>query len=246
MRIFKSEFGHAYGTSYAFGYTEYAELENNEEPGAVYEHGYLPFSTNPDTQGLFYMARSVRVPLVGWEPNSENRRIFRKFDGQFECEIVEREALKTGTDFRSCFLTYFEKRHGAGIMSEARLNGILATPLPLRGVRYHKDGNTIGYVLEVTTSSMVHYWYSCFELERMESALGMWLMLDSTKRAKEDGRSHIYLGTAYGDKGKYKTNFSPLEFWDGSAWNADEKLLKRYISEDAEHRVPFTDRFNQP
>jgi arginyl-tRNA--protein-N-Asp/Glu arginylyltransferase len=248
MERFRSEFGYSYGSRYAFGYAEYLKLEGGEDAGPAYAQGYLPHSADPAVRDLFYMARSVRVPLASWKPSSENRRIERKFADRFSYDLLTADELARDPLFRDSFLGYFSRTHGEEVMRAERLDGILATLLPLRGVRYRDQasGLVAGYVLEVALKDAVHYWYSSFEHELAGTSFGMWLMLDAVRRAGEEGRAYAYLGTAYGAKGKYKTNLEPLEFWDGTGWRNDPKLLARFIEEDAGRQVPFGDRFANP
>lgn len=228
MRVFHREYGERY-ESYEFGYATYATLEPGDTLANVYTAGFLPHSADPSVRDLFYMARSVRVPLAEFTPTSENRRILKKFDGTLSPSVLSKEALASDSEFLPCFLEYFRSRHGERVMTEERARGILATSHPLRGIRYEADGTLAGYAIEIADTDFVHYWYSCYTPEYANSSFGMWLMLDSVRRAKEEGCSHSYLGTAYGSKGRYKTNFEPLEWWDGSVWNADVKALKERI-----------------
>jgi arginyl-tRNA--protein-N-Asp/Glu arginylyltransferase len=229
MRIFHREFGERYDT-YEFGYATYAQREPHDALSDVYAAGFLPHSADPAVSNLFYMARSVRVPLSHAELTSENRRVLKKFDGSFTSTVMTLEDLKGDDAFLPCFLSYFKERHGERVMTEERAHGILSTPLPLRAIRYEKDGTLAGYVLEVAGDGIAHYWYSCYSADYAGSSFGMWLMLDALRRAKDESRTYLYLGTAYGAKGRYKTNFEPLEFWDGSAWVDDVKLLKARIN----------------
>lgn len=239
MRLFRTEFAHDY-SSYLFGYTLHAELETNEPASSAYEQGFLPASADPGVHDRFYMARSIRVPLAEFTPTSENRRILKKFDGQFEADVLNRAPLIENTSFRDCFLSYFADRHGQSVMSAKRLEGILNTALPLRGIRYRSGTLPVAYVLEIESEGSVHYWFSCYDMSYAGSSLGMWLMLDAVRRATKEGREHLYLGTAYGEKGRYKMNITPLEFWGGNGWNTDAKLLKHLIQGDAERQVPHS------
>lgn len=229
MRVFHREFGYRYD-SYEFGYATYCQLEAGDALASVYAAGFLPYSADPDTHDLFYMARSVRVPISDFTHTSENRRILKKFDGGFSSRILSKEELASDPDFLPCFLSYFKERHGERVMTEERTRGILATALPLRGVRYEKNGVLAGYVLEIAKDGFAHYWYSCYAPHFAGTSFGMWLMLDAAGRARDEGRAHLYLGTAYGAKGRYKLNFEPIEFWDGAIWDADGKRLKALIS----------------
>lgn len=232
MRIYQGEFAHNY-PSYSFGYTLHAECEAGDVSHAVYDAGFLPASSDPGVHNQCYMARSIRVPLATYTPTSENRRILKKFDGTFETTLLSREELMENKHFQSCFLTYFADRHGQSVMSKERLAGILKTMLPLQGVRYTHEGTPIAYVLEIADEGFAHYWFSCHDMSYAGSSLGMWLMLDGVRRAKDEERDYLYLGTAYGEKGRYKMNITPLEFWDGNTWNTDLTQLKRRTKEDA-------------
>lgn len=231
MRISRSEFCHEYET-YSFGYTIHAELEPEDAVADAYAAGFLPASSDPSVRNRFYMARSVRVALPHFTPTSENRRVRKKFEGQFVTDILDRDALRSDPALRPCFLAYFADHHGQSVMSPERLEGILDTTLPLRAIRYTKDGVSVAYVLEVTGADFSHYWFSCYDLQYARSSLGMWLMLDAALRAKAEGLKYLYLGTAYGEKGRYKMNLTPLSFWDGVEWNAKEPLLKELIARD--------------
>lgn len=232
MRVFFSEFAHDYST-YAFGYQAHAELEPGENAATAYEHGFLPRSNEPSVHNRFYMARSVRVPTERFAPSSENRRVLKKFDGLFTTTLLSREELVASEEFRSLFLSYFAGKHGEQVMSKERLEGILSTVLPLRGVRYANETGTIGYALEAAGDGYLHYWYPVYQLSHANTCLGMWMMIDAIRRAKDEGRAHAYLGTAYGEKGRYKINFEPLQYWNGEAWVEDSSALKALVKKDA-------------
>jgi leucyl-tRNA---protein transferase len=232
MKIVCGEFAHDY-SSYAFGYTLHAIAEPDEAVAPIYEAGFLPSSSDPAVHDQFYMARSIRVPLSAFSPTSENRRILKKFDDQFDTDLLDRDALKSSESFKECFLSYFADRHGQGVMSRERLEGILDTDLPLQGIRYSRNGILVAYVLEVQEGDMTHYWFSCYDTSYAGSSLGMWLMLDAVRRAKDAGMHYLYLGTAYGEKGRYKMNITPLAYWTGTTWDTDMKRLKELVTTDA-------------
>lgn len=231
MKIVCGEFAHDYAR-YAFGYTLHAETEPGEAVAPIYAAGFLPASSDPSVHNRFYMARSIRVPLEMYAPTSENRRILKKFDGQFDAESLSREVLSQSEPFKECFLSYFADRHGQGVMTRERLDGILASDIPLQGVQYSHNGTPVAYVLEVDEEDFSHYWFSCYDTSYAGSSLGMWLMLDAVRRAKAAELRHLYLGTAYGEKGRYKMNITPLEYWNGTTWDADAKRLKQLVTED--------------
>jgi arginyl-tRNA--protein-N-Asp/Glu arginylyltransferase len=170
------------------------------------------------------MARGARVLLHDFSYTSENRRVAKRFENMFTVERIVPASV--GEDIRTLFLTYFAERHGSRVMPPARLDAILATPLPLEVVTYKKDGELTAAVLEIGDKTFGHIYYSAYALSLIRQSLGMWLMLDVARQAKEAGRTHYYLGTVYGEKALYKANLEPLEFWDGTAWNTDVTQLR--------------------
>lgn len=205
--------------------TAYA-LREGESLEELYERGFLPYSSSRGLHGVFYSARSARVILPRFEMSSENRRIAKKFDGQFSKRRVPISELAADEDFYAFVTGYFAKRHGPNAMPRERLELIVTSGLVSECLIYQAQGRTVGYVLEVQAGSARHYWYSAYDLELARQSLGLWLMLDTIRDAKEAGTTHYYLGTVYGQKALYKTNFGPLEWHDGSAWSADIARLK--------------------
>lgn len=201
-------------------------LREGEPLDEIYNHGYLPYSGAKDSKDIFYSGRSARVVLAAFELTSENRRIAKRFDGEFGKTRIPFIEFIPNEHFWTLSLTYFAQKHGENAMPRARIEALFSAGLITTVVTYQKDNEIVGYVLEVEEGTMGHYWYSFYDIQYAKQSLGMWLMLDCIHSAKEQGLSHYYLGTVYGEKALYKTNFEPLEWWDGSRWNTDIKLLK--------------------
>lgn len=232
MQLFSREFGHSYET-YSFGYCNFAVREPEENVADIYAEGYLPYSGDLETRGTFYMARSARIPLADFEPSSENRRIGKRNDGNYMVTETSLSEFNTNDEkFLSFCLEYFSKRHGPHIMPRERLEFILSLNLITDVITYTKDGNVLAYVLEVNDPTTTHFWFSFYDLEYINQSLGLWLMLDRARTAKDKNKKYFYLGTAYGEKGLYKTNFEPIEFWNGREWIRDVRLLKSLCRSD--------------
>lgn len=244
MRLFSSEVAHNYDT-YTFAYAQYAEREEGEPLDGIYAHGFLPYSGVRDAQNLFYMARSARIPLSHWELTSENRRIARKFDGEFEREKIPLSAFEKDEAFYAFCLGYFSKRHGERAMPRERLEFILACGLVSAVVVYRKDGAMVAYAFEVEDGGVGHYWFSFYDLSLVRQSLGLWIMLDCARHAKEAGLAHYYLGTVYGEKALYKNNFEPLQWWDGTCWQDDMKLLRERARTDEARALPPMDAWKE-
>lgn len=223
MKRVREEYGADYA-HYRFGYCEWLDYEPDDDIATIYGSGYLPYSGDPNALGRFYMARSARLPLERFTFTSENRRIAKHFDGIFEQEVTPARDADDAT--RTLFLEYFAARHGESVMPKERLASILATPLPLSLITYKKKGALTAAVLEVGDRHCGHFWFSAYDLSLVQKSLGLWLIQDRARTAKEGDRSHYYLGTVYGAKALYKTNLAPLEWWSGSTWSGDVGALK--------------------
>lgn len=210
----------------AKGDTRWAKREGDEPLAPLYDRGYLPYSGARYLQNIFYQGRSARILLPQFEPSSENRRIARKFDGTFTKERVAYWDFKQDEAFFAFCTAYFSQKHGARAMPRERLETILQSGLISEVLVYKKEGSLVAYVLEVNERGMGHYWFSFYDMAYTRQSLGVWLMLDALRDAKAAGKTHYYLGTVYGEKALYKTNFSPLQWWGGESWSDDIRLLK--------------------
>lgn len=244
MKFFSSEFAHNYGT-YSFGYCNYCEYEKGDALGEIYNKGYLPYSGSEDVWNTFYMARSTRIVLPTWEPNSENRRVLRKHEGIFERVVHEKNTFKCDNEFKEFCLSYFERHHGAHTMPRERFEHILKEDALTHIVEYRSDGSRAGYVFLVADTEMTHVWFYFYAPEFAKSSFGMWFLLYEAAVAQAQGKEYFYIGTAYGDKSRYKTNFSNLEFWDGKEWLQDQnnREVKGRIHNDHVDLVETTDTF---
>lgn len=242
MKKFHSEFGHNYKT-YSFSYANYCVKEKKDKLADIYAAGYLPYSGSPGVKDVFYMARSARVPLTSLKFSSENRRVAGKFD---PVRLVRQStAFKNfnvkDKNFMNFCVDYFTKRHGSAVMPKERLETLFNADLITHIVSYHRDEKPAAYVLEVGDKDMVHFWYSFYDTSLIHQSLGMWLMLDSARNAKNAGKKYFYIGTVYGEKALYKTAFENIEFWNGQEWVADKRELKKLGRSDSKKTVNFID-----
>ncbi len=206
---------------------EIAYIERTGESlEALYDQGYLPYSSSRGLQDIFYSARSARVALPELELSSENRRIARKFDGQFKKRRIPAGEFKATDQFYAFITDYFNKRHGPQVAPRERVELWMRSGLVSTIVEYTKDGSIVGYVLEIESGTMRHYWWSAYDPSMTQQSLGLWLILDCIRDAQAAGLARYYLGTVYGQKALYKTNFEPLEWHDGRTWSHDIEKLK--------------------
>lgn len=232
MKIRLREFGVRYAT-YEFGYSLMAERESADVLDDIYQKGFLPYSGNLAVHNNFYMARSARVRARELALSSENRRIKSKFAQMpFTVDEFPAKDFADNAEFLEFCTNYFNARHGAGVMPTERLQFIMRFCPELMLVRFREGDAVRAYVLEIRTASLRHYWFSFYDLSFAYKSFGAYLMLASIEAAQSAGITHVYLGTVYGEKALYKTNFGPLEFWDGNGWVEDVPALKSLARSD--------------
>lgn len=233
-------------TSYTFNYAAYCIKESQEELSEIYDLGYLPYTGNLSIiEDIFYLARSLRVNLSQFDDTSENRRVNRQIEPlNIRMEVLEKATFDLADEeFQSFCLNYINERIGEDNMSIERWNYILDRQTGTHLVRFSTDEKVVGYVLAALNEEILHYWFAFFDTELMKThSLGKWMMWRLIRWSKDNGLKYTYLGTAYKPSALYKIrDHKGLEFFDGSRWNNDIKILKAWCLTDTEPKA--ADRF---
>ncbi len=228
MRFLFSEYRANY-RKYRFPYQVYALKEDSDEYADLYALGLLPSRIAKD---LYYLARGVRVDLVKFEPSSENRRIKRK------TKYLEVEMIGLG-DFDYDFTIgklgkdFYEKRFGKGVMSANKIKWLFTSGAMTHVLKYNdkEKDKVVGYCLVISDKNMLHYAYPFYDVSYFEKNAGMGMMLSAIELAKENGLSHVYLGTCYTESSLYKLQFEGVEYFNGFEWSGDTEKLKEVVRE---------------
>jgi len=232
MKIFFSENQPDYST-YTFNYAVYCIKETQNELPDIYNQGFLPYTGNLKIEAdIFYLARSLRVNLDQFKDTSENRRINRKIE-DLAIEIHVHKKMDFDTEnpvFFDFCMSYAADRFSGNAMTPERLKYVLCKETGSHILSFTSNGKALGYVLAGIEGNALQYWYAFFEQEYMRShSLGKWMMWRTIHWAKDNGLAYVYLGTCYGKHSLYKVrDHKGLEFFDGSKWNVDAKLLKDF------------------
>lgn len=245
MKVFFSENQPDYST-YTFNYAIYCVKENQSELPLIYDKGFLPYTGNLKIESdIFYLARSLRVDLERFVDSSENRRINRKVEPlNIQLTVEEKtEEVITDPKFLSFCMEYAADRFSGNAMNEERFKYVLSKTTGSHIISFKIGQKVVGYILAAIEGNTLHYWYAFFDQAYMQShSLGKWMMWRTIKWAKENGLAYVYLGTCYGKHSLYKVrDHKGLEFFDGSQWNVNTKLLKELCKTDNE--AILQDRF---
>lgn len=247
MKIFFSEYRVDYST-YTFGYTAYCIMETIDEFPLIYDKGFLPFTDKIDEKGdIFYMARSLRINLFKFNDSSENRRINRKVEAlNMSFKVIPKAEFDLSDPlFRKLCLDYAGGRFSMGGMNEERFDYVLSKEVASHIFEFQSNGVIVGYIIALIEGDILHYWFAFFDTVLMKShSLGKWMMWAAIDWSKRQGLAYAYLGTAYNTKALYKVrDFKGAEFYDGSGWNQDIKILKKWCKTDQVERN--MDRFKE-
>ncbi len=253
MKIFFSESNSDY-SSYTFNYTIYCIAENIEELPAIYNQGFLPYSSDASIHHeIFYLARSLRVNLADFTDSSENRRVDRKLAPlNISIDLVPKTDISPeNAEFLHFCMSYAKERFSNNSMNKARFKYILSRAIGTHWLRFSIEDQPVAYVLAALHGKIFHYWYAFLDRTLMaDYPLGKWVMWRSIQWAKDQQLDQVYLGTCYGQSALYKArDFKGLTFFDGTKWNSDTKLLKQLCKSDNEplpkDRFKLTDEPNK-
>jgi hypothetical protein len=230
MKLVFSETRSDYGR-YLYPYVVWALPEAGERPTDFFQRGFLPASPQLDR---YYLCRNLRLPLAGWQPSSENRRILRKGDG-LAVELVPRAAFDYTPERRAAWHAYADQRFGAGVMSFSRLDTLMSSPVISHLLHFTDPaaGREVGTALLFLEEPAVAYYYFAFyDLGHLGRNLGMYMMTRAAGFFAGRGIVHLHLGTCYSQRALYKTQFAGVEFCNGHRWSTDLDELKYQLDQD--------------
>lgn len=250
MKLVFSEYSASYD-GYRFPYQVLGFREKKDNLAQVYYDGWLPFRSKKD---WFLMSRSSRVRLSDFQLSSENRRILKKTDGvSFSVIPVERFEYTPGVQ-KFC-KRFADERFGKGVMPAAAIRKILSGEGNCTHVMVYRRGankakfsaeslalDVVGYVGIVTHGHFLHYAHPFYDLNGNPDS-GMGMMVRAVQWAKDQTKQFVYLGTVYGEKSKYKTQFTGFEFFNGMLWSDDLDELKYLISREGDEYLLQDERY---
>lgn len=232
MKLLFSEVASDY-SRYLYPYVVWAIPEPGEAASSIYGAGFHPASPDLDR---FALCRHVRVPLVGFEPSSENRRVLRKGEGIEAC-LVAKTDYADGEGRRREWLAFAEDRFGPGVMTAARLEGLMRGRVVTHLLVFRdaaREGREVGTALMyVEAPAMAHYYYAFYDRGHALRGLGMFMMTAAVRLFRDLGFGHLYLGTCYSERALYKAQFSGLEYFNGIEWSSRLEGLRFQVRRDS-------------
>lgn len=233
MKLLFSEFDGCDYQTYRFPYCVYAVREAQDRYHDLYSRGFLPYSNDLSVEDeIFYLARSVRIPLQGKIFNYKQQNILNKFkdifnDDALRFHLLNKEEFLENEDFRRWSL----QNAKGDFLSPTRLNYILSRPYLYHILEVKIEDKVLAYLYVISEDSeFIHVWYSFYDLQISSNDFGKWVLLQTMLWAKNVGFSWFYIGTCYGMSAFYKLMLSPrATYFDGMKWSSEISALKNKL-----------------
>jgi len=201
----------------------------------MYQQGYV-FTRKG--KGEMDQTRSVRVDLSQFELSSENRRILRKCQDMI-LAATSIPYAEYDWSIGKMAKDFYDTKFGEGTFSANKIKEIMTDRKKSNFNRLLKfttnSSQPIGYCIALETDYIVHYSYPFYALLATGSELkniGMGMMLQAIQYAKENSKTHIYIGAAQRPTDTYKLQFAGLEWFDGTGWSNNLETLKQILDSD--------------
>jgi len=211
---------------YVFPYAVWGFLEPGESAATALSRGFLPSGSD---LARFYLCRQIRVPLDGFRPTSENRRILRKGQGIVAALLPVGTFEPTEDRLRLC-LDCATARWSTP-PERGRIERIFRPPATTHVLSFRDAaGADCGMVSLYLEDGVGFYSNAFYRLDHPVANLGMFLMTETVRFLAEAGLSFLHLGTCYSTGSLYKTGFPGVQFFDGLGWSSDLAALKHLIA----------------
>ncbi len=187
-------------------------------------------------KGVMNQTRSLRINLDKFELSSENRRILKHNE---ELTITEGQIPMTFDEYdweiSKMAKEFYETKFGSKTFTTNKARELLTNPFKSNYnylLKYKLKENEVGYVITFQTEKILHYAYPFYQIDMINSNLGMGMMLKAILHSKNKDQKYFYLGSATKPADKYKLQFRGLEWSNGRAWRENIEELKGIILND--------------
>jgi len=207
-------------------YLHWKEEKLNDNTGEtvsrMYDNGFVFTRLDKD---IMHQTRSVRINLNKFEISSENRRIMRKG----ESIIIEKHSIPYSAynwEIGKLAKDFYDKKAN-GSFSANKIKELITTADNFNTLY---DFSKLGYAICYENSSILHYCYPFYDLNKSSKDMGLIMMTKVIAEAKTLGLKYVYLGSLQRPNDTYKLQFSGIEWFDGKVWKSDLEEVKKILS----------------
>jgi arginyl-tRNA--protein-N-Asp/Glu arginylyltransferase len=195
--------------------------ESSETINRMYDNGFV---FTRIAKGIMQQTRSVRIDLSKFELSSENRRILRKGE-TIMMEIHNIPFSKYTWGIGKVAKDFYDKK-APGSFSVNKIKEIMTTGHNFNTLFTFGD---TGYCIAYQDTSILHYCYPFYDLEKSPKDMGLIMMTKVIAEAQMKGHRYVYLGSLQRPSDVYKLQFSGIEWFDGEKWKTDIEEVKEIL-----------------
>lgn len=163
---------------------------------------------------------SVRIPVAKFVPSRAQKRCLAR---NADLDVRIAPSRRTVENF-ALYRRYLDTRHVGGGMdgpAPENFDAFLACDWsPTEFMEFRLEGELVALAVTDVVPDALSAVYTFYAPEHAARSLGNYAILRQVQRAREESRSHLYLGFWLDGHPKmaYKRGYRPLEFLDGSQW----------------------------
>jgi len=186
------------------------------------EHIYRPHC------GSCHACVPVRVPVPAFMPNRSQRRCLLR---NADLKLVIRPAEFDAAHFE-LYRIYMQIRHPGGSMDtndpDAYRRVMKASWSDTLLFEYRKEQEILAVAVVDQCSDSLSAVYTFYDPRENRRSLGVYAILSQIQQARDSGREWVYLGywNPLSAKMAYKTQYQPLEYFDGLIWRSTPPIFK--------------------
>ena len=185
-------------------------------------------------KGIMNQTRSIRIKLKDFELSSENRRILKHNpDLSFKQSPIPMTFDEYDWEISKLAKEFYETKFGSKTFTANKARELLTNPFKSNFnflYKFYLHDEVAGYVIVFQTDKILHYAYPFYHIDKINTNLGMGMLINTILHAKDSRIKYFYLGSATKAEDKYKLQFKGLQWSNGRQWNDSVEELKTIIS----------------
>lgn len=195
--------------------------DSAETISRMYDNGFV--FTRID-KGTMQQTRSIRIDLSKFELSSENRRILRKGENI----LYEKHSIPFSGyswEIGKMAKDFYDKKADSSF-SANKIKELITTSHNFNSLLSFSN---LGFSICYENSSILHYCYPFYDLEKSSKDMGLIMMTKTIAEAQTLGLKYVYLGSLQRPNDVYKLQFSGIEWFDGEGWKNDLEEVKKIL-----------------
>jgi arginine-tRNA-protein transferase len=166
---------------------------------------------------------SVRIPVAHFQAKRSQKRCWKRLVEDVEIAVAPPDF---NPEHFALYQRYTATRHGEGDMKDVNeaqyLEFLTSDWCATHFVEFRLHGRLMAIAVTDQLTNALSAVYTFFDPDLSAHSPGVFAILWQLRYARTLGLSHLYLGywIAKSDKMNYKSQYRPLEAWNGRSWTS--------------------------